>query len=128
MLAYWHKDVGQILKDGLSTFGVVGIDGTSSADNRRTSVERFQTDPSTRVFLGQIQAAGEAIDLSRAAEMLFVETSFQPAQMRQMSLRVTNFGQQRIVNVRVAVMAGSIDEALQEILMRKWAAIREVLR
>jgi hypothetical protein len=28
---------------------------------------------------------------------------------------------------RVAVLEGSIDEALQEILLRKWTAIREVI-
>ena len=128
VLAYWHRDVGQILKDGLSTYGVVGVDGASSADNRRTAVERFQSDPSSRVFLAQIAAAGEAIDLSTScANLLFVETSFSPSQMKQMSLRVTNFQQSRQVFVRVAVLDGSIDEALQASLMRLWAAIREVI-
>lgn len=127
VLAFWHKQVGQVLKDGLSTYGVVGVDGSTSAIKRGENVERFQTDPATRVFLAQIQAAGEAIDLSRSSNLWFCETSFQPAQMKQMSLRVTNHSQTRQVLVRVCVMEGSIDEALQEILIRKWTAIREVL-
>lgn len=128
VLAYWHKDVGQILKEGLSTYGVVGVDGSSSPTVRDSAVARFQSDPSTRVFLGQIQAAGEAIDLSTScSNLLFVETSFQPAQMKQMSLRVTNFQQTRQVFVRVAVMEGSIDEALQSRLLLLWSAIREVI-
>lgn len=127
VLAYWHKDVGQILKDGLSTFGVVGVDGSTSPKKREENVDRFQSDPSTRVFLGQIEAAGEAIDLSTAATLWFVETAFSPKSMKQMSLRITNHGQTRQVIVRVCAMAGSIDEALQEILLRKWEAIREVL-
>lgn len=127
VLAYWHKDVGQILKEGLAQYGVVGIDGSTPADTRGEAEQRFLRDPSIRVFLGQIQAAGEAIDLSSASELLFVETSFQPAQMAQMSKRITNFTQAGQPRVRVAVLEGSLDEALQTILLRKWSSIREVI-
>jgi SWI/SNF-related matrix-associated actin-dependent regulator 1 of chromatin subfamily A len=127
VLAYWHKDVGQMLLDGLKAHGVVGIDGSTSASSRAAAEKQFRTDPETRVFLGQIAAAGEAIDLSVAANLWFVETAFQPAQMKQMSLRITNTEQKRQAIVRVCALEGSIDEALQAILMRKWAAIREVL-
>ena len=127
VIAYWHTEVGAILKGGLEPYGVVGIDGATSASIRERAVERFRSDPGTRVFLGQIQAAGEAIDLSASAELLFAETSFIPKDMKQMSLRITNHTQTRQTRVRVAALAGSIDEALQQILMRKWTAIREVL-
>lgn len=127
VLAYWHKEVGQILAQGLSAFGVVGFDGSTNLQNRQKAVDQFTTNPKTRVFLGQIAAAGEAIDLSASANLLFVETAMQPAQMKQMSLRITNTQQTRQALVRVAALEGSIDEALQQLLMRKWAAIRGVL-
>lgn len=127
VLAYWHKDVGQILRDGLHKFGVVGIDGATSARNRDAAEKHFRNDPKVRVFLGQIQAAGEAIDLSSAKHLIFVETSFTPKDMLQMSLRVTNHTQTQRPLVRVATLEGSIDDALQQILMRKWTAIKEVL-
>lgn len=128
VLAYWHKDVGALLAHELSTYGVVGIDGSTSANARGDAEQRFLHDPKIRVFLGQIQAAGEAIDLSSAAELLFVETSFTPKDMKQMSLRVTNHTQARTPRVRVATLEGSVDDALQTILLRKWSAIREVLQ
>jgi SWI/SNF-related matrix-associated actin-dependent regulator 1 of chromatin subfamily A len=128
VLAYWHKDVGQILKDGLHEFGVTGIDGSTSPGQREQAEQQFLNDPKTRVFLGQIEAAGEAIDLSSAATLWFVETTFSPKAMKQMSLRITNHTQKRQAIVRVCVLEGSIDEALQEILLRLWAAIREVLK
>lgn len=128
VLAYWHKDVGQILKDGLAQYGVVGIDGSTPSNVRGSAEQLFLNDPKTRVFLGQIQAAGEAIDLSSASELMFVETSFQPKDMAQMSKRITNHSQRRQPRVRVAVMEGSVDEALEGILIRKWSAIREVLK
>lgn len=127
VLAYWHKDVGRVLMDGLSQFGVVGIDGSTPPDARQKNVDAFTTDPACRVFLGQIEAAGESIDLSAAAVLWFVETSFSPKSMKQMSLRITNHGQQRQAVVKVCVLEGSIDEALQASLMRLWTAIREVL-
>jgi hypothetical protein len=127
VLAYWHKEVGKILMEGLSQFGVVGIDGSTPANIRQTNVDRFTNDPQCRVFLGQIEAAGEAIDLSAAAELWFVETVFSPKSMKQMSLRITNHGQTRQAFVKVCVLEGSIDEALQASLMRLWTAIREVL-
>lgn len=127
VLAYWHRDVGQILKDGLSTYGVVGVDGSTSANKREENVARFNDPKGPRVFLAQIEAAGEAIDLSPSANLWFVETAFSPKSMKQMSLRVTNHTQTRQAFVKVCVLEGSIDEALQQILMRLWTAIREVI-
>lgn len=127
VIAFWHKEVGALLRDGLSTYGVVGIDGSTPTNKRAEAEQRFLSDPNTRVFLGQIKAAGEAIDLSSSAELIFAETSIVPADMKQMSMRITNYTQSRLPRVRVAALEGSIDEALQQILLRKWSAIREVL-
>lgn len=127
VLMRWHSEVGAILRDGLHDYGVVTLDGSSSARDRKLAEERFRDDPSCRVFDGQIQAAGEAIDLSAAAVLIFVEPSVIPKDMKQASLRITNHTQKRQAIVRVATLQGSIDEALQTILLRKWSSIREVL-
>lgn len=128
VIAAWHSDVIAALADGLAKFGVVGIDGSTSAKAREANVHAFQTDPNVRVFIGQIQAAGEAIDLSAAAELIFAESSFVPKDMKQMSLRITNYGQTRTPRVRVATLEGSIDDAIQTALLRKWATINEVMK
>jgi hypothetical protein len=47
--------------------------------------------------------------------------------MLQASLRITNHVQKRQAIVRVAVLEGSIDEAAQAILLRKWTSIGKVL-
>jgi len=121
VLAYWHRDVGQILKDGLAKFGVTGIDGATT--NRAIPEQAFLRPDGPRVFLAQIEAAGEAIDLSSAAELWFVETVFSPKSMAQMAMRITNFMQARQCFVRVCVLENSIDEAIQESLMRLWSTI-----
>lgn len=128
VLAYWHKDVGDALVTGLEQFGMVRLDGSTPANARARAEQQFLTDPKCRVFLAQIQAAGEAIDLSSSANLIFVESSFVPKDMAQMAFRVCNHGQQRKPLVRVATLDGTIDDALQSILMRKWSAIRQVLK
>lgn len=128
VLAFWHHEVAAILMEGLAEFGVVGIDGSTPAHKRLAAEKAFHKDPKTRVFLGQIIAAGEAIDLSAAGELLFVETSFVPAHMRQMSDRITNITQPKFTRVRVATLEGTIDDALQASLLRKWSSIRKVLK
>jgi SNF2 family DNA or RNA helicase len=127
VLAFWHSEVAQILSEKLAKFGVTGIDGSTPAAARDANVKAFQTGKA-RVFLAQIAAAGEAIDLSAACELLVVEPSFQPAQMKQIALRITNHGQRRQARVRVATLDGSIDDAIQASLLRKWTTINEVLK
>lgn len=127
VLAYWHKDVGKLLEQGLFALGVVGIDGSTTADKRHTATTAFSNPKGPRVFLAQIAAAGEAVDLSAASELIFVETTFMPSQMRQMSDRISNVSQARLTRVRVATLAGSVDDALQTVLLRKWVSIRKVI-
>lgn len=127
VLMYWHEEVGNILADGLADFGVLRLDGSTPAAKRGEIEQQFLNDKSKRVFLGQIIAAGEAIDLSAAAVLWFVEASFTPKDMKQASLRITNHTQKRQAVVRVCVIEGSIDEAIQASLLRLWTAIREVL-
>lgn len=126
VLAYWHKEVAEILRAGLHQFGVVGIDGSTPAAQRDLNVMAFQGG-GARVFLGQILAAGEAIDLSASSELIFVEMSFVPKDGAQMSKRITNHSQARQARVRVATLQGSVDDAIGASLVRKWTAINEVL-
>lgn len=126
VLAYWHRDVGAILKEGLAVYGVTGIDGSTT--DRATPEQAFLRPDGPRVFLAQLEAASEAIDLSSAAELWFVEIAFSPRIMAQMALRITNFTQTRTCFVKVCVLENSIDEAINEGLMRLWTTIREVLK
>lgn len=126
VLAYWHREVAEKLIEGLTSYGVVGIDGATPPNKRDANVAAFQSGEA-RVFLGQIQAAAEAIDLSAAAELIFVEPSFVPKDMGQMAMRISNHGQARQTRVRVATLDGSLDDAIQASLLRKWSAINEVL-
>lgn len=128
VLAFWHREVADILIEGLQKYGVTGIDGSTSPKAREENVAAFNSASGPGVFLGQIQAAGEAIDLSVSAEMIFVEMSSVPKDGSQMALRITNHNQKQRPRVRVASIAGSIDEPIQNALLRKIKTINEVLK
>lgn len=124
----WHSKTGEILREGLASFGVVSIDGSTTSKEREEAERAFREDSEIRVFDGQIQAAGESIDLSAACELWFVESCWTPALMAQAAQRISNINQKRSTFVRVCTVEGSVDEAVQAHLMRLWASIREVVR
>lgn len=126
VLAAWHTDVIDLLWTGLAKYGVCGVDGRTHPTQRDVQVARFR-EPPYRVFVGQIIAAGEALDLSSAAELWFVEPSFTPKDMAQMSKRITHHHQKRQPLVRVCALAGSLDEAFMATLTRKVASIRQLM-
>ena len=127
VLMRWHSDVGAILRDGLADYGVVSVDGSTTLKEREEAERQFRENPKCRVFDGQIQAAGEAIDLSAAAELWFVESCFTPALMGQAAQRISNHNQTRSTFVRVCMIEGSIDEAIQAHIMRLWESLRKVI-
>lgn len=117
VIAYWHQAVGTLLEEGLARFNPVRVDGSVIGVDRTARVRRFATGEANRVFLAQIAACGEAIDLSASAEMWFAETVFTPAQMAQMGARITNLNQPKQCLVKVVALADSIDELIQDRLV-----------
>lgn len=128
VLMYWHRDVGDILQAKLAKYNPLRIDGSTSTKDREAAEVAFRTSNKHRVMLGQIQAAGEAIDLSAASVLWFIETSFSPKDQAQAAMRITNVNQTQNTYVRVCCIEGSIDEAVQAALMRLWTAIKGVMK
>lgn len=122
----WHKNTVKAFKEELSKdFNVLTLTGSSTIRNRVEAEESFRNRPDRRVIICQILAAGEAIDLSAASELLFAEQSFVPKDMAQAALRVTNLAQTKQPRVRVAVLENTIDEIQTRILVRKTKDIKE---
>lgn len=125
----WHLDTMSAIAEGLrgADIGFVAVNGATSDEARRRAAEQFADSRGVPVFLGQIVACGEAIDLSASADLLFAETSYVPKDMKQASLRITNHSQKRQPRVRIATVPGSIDEDIQDAVRIKLADISEVL-
>lgn len=99
---------------------------TGSTTNRQAEVDRLQNDPDCRVFIGQEQAAGEAITLTKASETLLVEPSWVPKDNYQVIKRIHRYGQEQPCLARFVTIEGSIDDDINKVLMRKEAMISAV--
>lgn len=121
-----HHDVIDGLMSGLKGVRAVALHGELSAQWRQDSIDQFQSDPGLSVFIGQIQAAGTGITLTAASDVLFVESSWVPADNEQAAMRIHRIGQKNACLVRFAMLAGSIDEDIQRAVLRKTADISKL--
>jgi SWI/SNF-related matrix-associated actin-dependent regulator of chromatin subfamily A-like protein 1 len=121
-----HREVVFRLREHLYDFGAVEIAGDTPAQLRNTHLLRFQTDPKCRVFIGNIQAAGTAIDLSVASECVFVESSWVPGDNTQAAMRLQNMNRTGTVTARFLSAGGTIDERIQRVLARKVSELAEI--
>jgi SNF2 family DNA or RNA helicase len=61
------------------TYKYIRIDGKTSPKNRQEQIDNFQNDPTVRLALLGITAAGVAVTLTAASEVLFAELFWTPA-------------------------------------------------
>lgn len=125
IFAIYH-DVLDTLERMLADFEPVRVDGKTSKRERNKRVHRFQTYPRCKVFLGQIQSCSTAITLTAAHHVVFAEQSLVPGENVQAASRCHRIGQVNPVSVRVATIAGTIDEAVDRVLNRKARMLAEL--
>jgi hypothetical protein len=123
-----HQAVMDVLQTALGSFGVVRLDGKTPKAARGAVVDAFQTDPSIRVFIGQITAAGTAITLTAANRLVFAERSFTPEDNKQVWKRIHRWGQENPCHVDYAHLQGSIDEGVVAVNDRKRNLLGELYR
>lgn len=121
-----HRDVIHNLHAALQKFGSVEVLGGQSDAVRQRAIDRFQGDPSCRVFVGQIQACSTAITLTAAHHCVLVESSWVPADDEQAIYRLRRILQKCKVQARMASLAGSIDELIQRTQARKVRALLQL--
>lgn len=121
-----HRDVIDLLAQGLREYNPVTLYGGMSVTAKQESVDRFQNDQTCRLFLGNVQAAGTNITLTAAAELMFVESSWSPSDNAQCAMRIHRIGQQRKCRVRFVALNGSIDRDVQAALRRKIQTLSEL--
>ena len=121
-----HHDV----LDGLAeAFGrsAVTLDGRSNQDDRQAAVDRFQRDPSCKLFIGGLRAAGLGLTLTAASNVVFCELDWTPAMMMQAEDRCHRIGQHDSVLAQHLVIDGSIDAKMSQILIAKQAVMDAAL-
>jgi SNF2 family DNA or RNA helicase len=108
-------------------FGTVRYDGSSSIEERRDAVRRFQSDPDTRVFVANAAAGGAGITLHAARYAIYESFTNQAAQYLQSLDRIHRRGQTREVEYFVLLAGNSIEAAEFDNLVRKEERARDLL-
>jgi SWI/SNF-related matrix-associated actin-dependent regulator 1 of chromatin subfamily A len=126
-LAANHHDVIDRLAQGLLKYYPVVLTGYTKTQDRQTAVDRFQTDPKCRVFIGSITAAGVGITLTAANMVVCAELDWVPGNMSQVEDRCHRIGQTMPVLVQHLVLKDSIDARMAHTLLDKQAVIDQAL-
>jgi SWI/SNF-related matrix-associated actin-dependent regulator of chromatin subfamily A-like protein 1 len=116
-----HHDVIDGIVEGLAEFGAVKLTGRDELEDRQAAVDRFQKDPTCRVFVGSIMAAGVGITLTAASHVVFAELDWTPGNVSQAEDRCHRIGQVNSVLVQHLVFDGSLDARMVKILVSKQA-------
>lgn len=124
-----HREVIDQLENYLTMAGIqcAVVHGGVPDGMRNTEIDRFNGDPACRVFLGQIEATKECVNLPSANRVRFVEQSWCPETNRQAIARVHRRGQLRQVFADAIAIAGSIDEVVQRVLTLKSINIQSLM-
>ena len=122
-----HRSVLAALQKHLQAAGVAYIDGNTPPSARENAIRRFQTDPATRVFLGQIQACATGITLTAADNIVIVEPEWSSDINVQAAKRIHRIGQDKPCLVRMVALAETLDEAIVRNHHREVAMVADVV-
>ena len=118
-----HAHVIGALTRHLGEYSPAVLVGSTAPQDREGAVNRFLLDQRCRVFIGNIQAAGTAITLvgpkCQCSDVVFVESSWTPMDNAQAACRVHRIGQKDGVVVRMLSAAGTVDDLINGLLVRK---------
>ena len=126
-----HHSASDALKAQLEqeNLKVAVIDGRVAPKARATIVAEFQAGQ-LDVVIGGINAAGEAITLTRADTVIFVELDWVPAALLQAEDRIHRVGQKgncQVIQLVARMDAENLDDMMVRLLAQKMEVIGAVL-
>lgn len=107
---------------------IVELDGETPALQRHEAVHHFQNNPRTRLFLGQMVAAGVGLTLTASHNSLFTELDFSSTNHMQAEARNRRIGTTAsFVHYNYLLMKDTIEERVCDMLFRKQRAIDAIV-
>lgn len=122
----YHTDVIAELSRRLAKYSPLVITGKTPQGERHRLVKKFQTNKGRSLLIGNYQACGVGVTLTRATRVVFVEFSFVPSDNDQASDRAHRIGQRDSVLVQYLIYENSIDRKVMEINFKKKRTINYI--
>lgn len=123
-----HSEVFEILKKTLPGKGAV-INGQTPTKNRQPIIDEFQGRVPNKALdwiAVHIDIASTAIDLTAANDVIFAETTWVPKDVLQAAMRCMGVNQSKAVLARIMSLKGSLDEAINDTIVRKYRMISKI--
>jgi len=127
VVAGYHRDVMQLLWARLQGFNPAVVRGGMTAKQKHKNVIRFKDDPSCRIFLAQITAAGIGINLTAASNMFLVESSWVPSEVDQLVDRIHRMLQKNECHIEFLVYRQSVEENMLRTVIDKKQTIKAIV-
>ena len=118
------REMGELLQRWLGERPGAGrepqfLHGGVPRARRDKMVERFQTEPTERVFLLSLKAGGTGLNLTAASHVIHFDLWWNPAVEAQATDRAYRIGQQRNVQVHRFITRGTFEERIDAMIRSK---------
>ncbi len=116
------SEFSQIIEEAFKRckkYNPVKITGDVKLTERDLAVQKFQETENCKVILGTRQAMGTGITLTAGNNVIFLDEPWNEANKNQAMDRCHRIGTTKIVNVYTLMCQDTIDEVVNEIVMKK---------
>lgn len=103
------------------------IDGETTHKKRIQNVDSFNALDDV-IMACSITASGTSLNLQTCSNVVFVEVTWVPADHQQAEARVHRIGQKEVVNIYYLIAQNTIEEKVYEVIGKKDAVIKKVVR
>ena len=123
-----HKEVVHAIKDEIKKHcGVSVITGETNPKYRADIIAQFQSG-ATQVFIGNLSACQEGIDLSVADTVVFVEATWQTSALLQASSRIENINKVGCAPlIYLLTIARSLDHTVLKKVLQKQNIVNQII-
>jgi SWI/SNF-related matrix-associated actin-dependent regulator 1 of chromatin subfamily A len=123
-----HREILEAIVDHFGKDSCVLVYGGMNADVKQEAVDRFNNDPSVKLFVGSITVGGVGFTLTTANVVVFCELDWVPSNIAQCEARCVRIGQTRSVDVYYLVAEEhSIDMNMIHKIEQKKKNIKKVV-
>jgi hypothetical protein len=115
-----HLSVQEAIVTELADAGVVRVYGDQTQAQKQVAIDSFQRkDPSARVLVGSIMAAGTGITLTAASNMVIAELPWTAAVQEQAIDRIHRITQDSPVTAWRLIATGTMDDQIASLIARR---------